>query len=231
MILTCPDCTARFLLPARTLAPDGRKVKCSACGEIWFQKPDPDELAETADIKLEDIPEAVKPIPEDSNVPAVNESREKGAGFDLISRDRVYGYMAAGFIFLAVLGVLLAMHDSIRKVWPQTTVFYQLAGLTPEAYGEGLIFNDMKARMRHAEHSGGALVIEGQIVNLTEKQQRIPAIHATLRDTSGQNLQSWIIEPPQPSIKGSAEIPFQAFYEPLPAQKSEELYLRFILQP
>ncbi len=46
MILTCPQCDVRFLLPAIKLAPNGAKVRCSACSEVWFEMPNEDELAE-----------------------------------------------------------------------------------------------------------------------------------------------------------------------------------------
>jgi predicted Zn finger-like uncharacterized protein len=39
MILTCPECSSRFVLPDEALGEDGRKVKCSACGHVWFQSP------------------------------------------------------------------------------------------------------------------------------------------------------------------------------------------------
>ncbi len=51
MILTCPQCSTRFLLPASDLAPDGKKVKCSECEEIWFQEPDADELDPLAGVQ------------------------------------------------------------------------------------------------------------------------------------------------------------------------------------
>lgn len=44
MILKCPNCSSKFELPAAQLAPEGKKVKCSKCAEVWFQMPDPDEL-------------------------------------------------------------------------------------------------------------------------------------------------------------------------------------------
>jgi predicted Zn finger-like uncharacterized protein len=35
MILTCPQCATRYLVDDGEMRPEGRKVKCGACGEEW----------------------------------------------------------------------------------------------------------------------------------------------------------------------------------------------------
>jgi predicted Zn finger-like uncharacterized protein len=35
MILTCPKCATRYLIEDSEIRPEGRKVRCSACGEEW----------------------------------------------------------------------------------------------------------------------------------------------------------------------------------------------------
>ena len=50
MILTCPQCQTKFMLDISKLAPEGRQVRCSTCGESWFAAPDPEELALLGDI-------------------------------------------------------------------------------------------------------------------------------------------------------------------------------------
>ena len=35
MILTCPQCATRYLVDDGQMRPEGRKVKCAACGEEW----------------------------------------------------------------------------------------------------------------------------------------------------------------------------------------------------
>ncbi len=43
MIITCPECSARFLVDASALGPEGRVVRCGKCGFSWPQKPDAEE--------------------------------------------------------------------------------------------------------------------------------------------------------------------------------------------
>ena len=56
MILTCPKCASRFVLPDHLLADGGRRVKCSSCGEVWFQEPE-DQREETEDQQAQEQPE------------------------------------------------------------------------------------------------------------------------------------------------------------------------------
>jgi len=39
MLLTCSSCNSKYLVNSADLKPNGRNVKCAACGHNWFQKP------------------------------------------------------------------------------------------------------------------------------------------------------------------------------------------------
>ena len=40
MILTCPNCQTRFLVPDQAIGTDGRRVRCGNCQHMWFAEPD-----------------------------------------------------------------------------------------------------------------------------------------------------------------------------------------------
>lgn len=47
MILSCPQCSAQFKVPESAIPDEGRNVKCSSCGNIWFTaKPKPERSVE-----------------------------------------------------------------------------------------------------------------------------------------------------------------------------------------
>jgi len=49
MILQCPSCNARFLVPDAAVPAEGRTVKCGKCAHQWFTTRDPDAPAALAE--------------------------------------------------------------------------------------------------------------------------------------------------------------------------------------
>ncbi len=39
MIVSCPECAARFEVDPPALGPTGRKVRCGKCAHVWMQPP------------------------------------------------------------------------------------------------------------------------------------------------------------------------------------------------
>jgi len=87
MILTCPRCAARYVVSEDRVGPQGRKVKCTTCGELWLALPEgavPAEepvQAEVADEAAEARPEsepeiAAEPEPEPEPEPVLEAAVE-----------------------------------------------------------------------------------------------------------------------------------------------------------
>lgn len=238
MILTCPQCATRYFLSAQTLGPEGRRVKCTSCKEVWFQIPDPDEVINPADIdmvgpevededegrskiRIEEIPNSVKPKPEDHAAPESGmlpeEMRRMAGG---------YGVGAAVFAFILVL--LLSMHQPIVRAWPESVAFYNMFGMKTELPGTGLVFDQVAARALPTPQ-GEEVSLKGSVINLTRESKNIPMIQADLRDDKGAILDSWIVALTQAMVDAEATLPFESGHK-TDHPGAKELNVRFVLR-
>ncbi len=234
MILTCPQCETRYLLPATVLGEEGRRVKCSSCAEVWHQLPDPDELAEfqeadeaeqeSEEPPLEDIPEAVKPIPEGSSVPALqDDDKDKG---DL--RAMLGGFASAAAVFIIIFAGLYFAHKPIVSIWPASSVFYERLGKSMPVSGEGLVFDHLAVKAQ-SDGEMETITVEGQVINLTSHDQIVPLIEASLKDDHDEVLEKWIINAPEKHLDAEGVLPFSSEHK---AHKTsaENVHLRFVLK-
>lgn len=256
MILTCPNCSSTFQLPASALAPEGKKVKCKNCGSIWFQLPDPDELLEDLEETVaeeqvteqsateqttndeqeaqEDAailePEALQDVLEDDIPDAVKPREEFQPANTAIGQAPVskakYFAIAAGIVLLAV-SPIFTLQNTMLKAWPQSIALYNAFGLIDTSASEGLIFDQIRANI-----DGETLNIVGQIINLKAKDTILPSIEIALRDKDGVAIKSWYVDMPQTKLEAEGVLPFQSdmvLSSDMSAAKIKDIQTRFVL--
>ena len=75
MLISCTSCQSKYLVNSADLKPNGRNVKCSRCGNTWYQdnisNQDTENLSELEHTKSENIKnKSVKLNEETSNLPS-----------------------------------------------------------------------------------------------------------------------------------------------------------------
>ncbi|MGM0421839.1 MAG: zinc-ribbon domain-containing protein [Pseudomonadota bacterium] len=202
-VLTCEECQTQFSVSAEKIG-TGRKVRCTNCGHIWFQKPEKDaaedvaedvfEVEEPDDFKealaqaedAEPVPESIKPESSEGSKALLTEDEET----------RQNASVAGGVIFISLLLLtiifMLAAQNTVLKIWPQSAALYSAIGLAPEYPWQGLRFSDGRAMIRQTGEGEDMLYVEAEVTNITDAPKTIPAITVALTDPdSGEMIQSW----------------------------------------
>lgn len=200
MILSCPSCQARFLVPATHFAAGPRTVRCAHCGLAWTAETPPDPATALAD-QLSALPPAaaeIKPIPAGSNLPAL----PAVPGF-------LGNWIAAAFMLIVSCIMLFLALDrrDIAFNHPWTERYYDRVGLHVYHAGEGLSLRQVRSETKF---DGGILqlAVEGQVHNDTTKPQPIPDILAAAIGPDDKVMQSWQIDAPAATVAPGESVPF-----------------------
>ena len=65
MRLICPNCSAQYEVDAGLIPDEGRDVQCSNCGNTWFELPPPMDVAQEAEVSVEDRADVIEQPIED----------------------------------------------------------------------------------------------------------------------------------------------------------------------
>ncbi len=143
-----------------------------------------------------------------ATVAAPRSIRRPAAGVDSLSRassSPVGWLLGVGVIVLLLVSAIIGRNGIVGK-FPATAAVYQSVGLSVEQ-DFGLEFKDVTLDW---QRDGGAfvLVVEGEIVNLSEANQVIPPVRMAILDSEGQELQHEYFELEESEISAGNRINF-----------------------
>lgn len=177
MILTCPNCTTRYLVDPAKLGSDGRVVRCGKCSHSWHQNP-PVDMPKQLDTVVP--PVEPRPIPPGSNLPALWRKRRSGG----------LGWAFLALLVAAVVFGGLFARERIVAAWPPAATLYDAIGIMTAAQEEGLVVRNVASR-HDVDNGVAVLVVEGEVVNLSKETKDMPPLRGALRDAQRRDLQAW----------------------------------------
>ena len=201
MIVTCPVCSTRYLVDPTALGPTGRLVRCASCAHTWHQEP-----AEDAPRRV-DLPPPGPPEPDLAirgtgrvQLPALPPQRRRASGFAWV------GYVA--LIAAIIAGGLWLTREELVSRWPVVARYYQMIGIPVETAQGSFDFHNVTP-VRDTENGQPTLVIQGEVVNVSNIARPVPKLKVTLLDNGNRELQSWSFTVSDDRLLPGASAPFR----------------------
>ena len=228
MILECPECTTRYLVPDSAIGAAGRTVRCANCRHSWFQDPPTPQPAPPLPVPST-AGAAADRAPAPAPAPAIVEPYVEPApvAYDAFAPPfRARRNTARRSTYIAVTAGLLMLVAVAAIIWLGAPGIAGRLGLPIAADESPLKLKDNPIERRQLENGSELFAVSGQVVNPSGALQRVPDIRAELRDAQGKLVYSWTITPQQRSLPAGGSIDFNSAKLDVPAN-SKRLELSF----
>lgn len=193
MIIACPSCATRHQLPHDHISGDGSVIKCGSCGYSWIEG---NAVIEGSAVEVEcsDLSVAGDVPDTDHEAMRIAKAAQQAAIERECERNRKIktrnGWMLLAACIALPLVVGIAIPDMITRIFPRAAKIYKLAGIKVNSYG----FDITGVTHQYVlSDNVRVLAIRGNVVNVSAKAGKAPAIRFILKDKQGKQVYAWTL--------------------------------------
>ena len=213
VILSCPACRTRYVVPDSAIGPNGRQVRCASCSHSWYQAPPAYDLVDRAEA-ITAAPPPLPPVPTPPIAPRetyVERTGDAGDDSGYEAPFRARRNPAKMWTIAAIAAALLLITGMAAIQFFGTPSLFARLGLPVGEVDVPLLLEVPKDAERRTVKGGNELFeLSGKIINPTDKVQPVPDLLAELRDAQGRVVYGWTITPPQRHIPARGTIEFHS---------------------
>jgi len=225
MILTCPECSTKYLTDPKAIGANGRTVRCAKCSATWFVSAEEAQQAardKADELALQDNQQAAA---EDSVAPEIAKAstpqntkkgadailRDKADAEKLRSRRKVITAIWIIPLLLLITAAILAYifrQDVVNRI-PKAATIYKSFGVTVKQAGLEI----ENPTVRNAIIDGQTvLVVNSAIRNVSTDPQNVPMVQITLHNGAGDMIAEWFVEPKATTLDPKGRLEFASQY-------------------
>ena len=192
MIISCPQCDARYEVDAQVLSPNGRQVRCAKCGHQWTERPpagpaEPEELDYVEeDAGLDDFRATRRAISHQTKRKKREYLDEKpGRG------TAIAAWAALAAAIVVIIGGGIVARNQIVSIWGPAARIYEIVGLELEIRELGLELQVTDLRQLRNDDNELMIHVTGEIVNVSAVVKTVPLLEGALLNVRQQPIHSW----------------------------------------
>jgi predicted Zn finger-like uncharacterized protein len=184
MIITCPNCSTSYKIPDNSIPPDGKKVKCAKCGNLWHEQDKAQQelkkiaqaMKEQEEIYAEAPPRPVRVKP--ASAVKKEEVKNQQSSF------KIWYITSIAAVFIAIIvGFAIVKMDYLVTNYPVVENIYELFGVYST---EGIKLQDIKTGVNPNDKN--KFFVQAKIVNTANIDRVLPIIQIQIYATTGERL-------------------------------------------